>query len=391
MALTAATSAHAGGFQLNERSSKALGTSLAGAASAATDASFAAFNPAAISTVENVEVVTMTSLVAPIAEGTVESTGQEVDADQAAIVPGFAAGWRTHEDFAVGVVVYSPFGLITDYESDFVGAAEAETSELKTISTSPTMAWNITPGLAVGASLNILYSDARLTNSFVDLEGDSTDISFSFGGLARPFDGTQIGIAYHQGYDLELRGTNKINVIPGSPVFGTAATASLPDYVLFGVTQEVTDDIRVMAEGKWVGWSDFDQIDISTPDAPFPFTSLSEFQNYENSWFATLGAEWDATDRITLRGGVAWDQTPTTDEDRTPRVPDEDRVWLSLGGSYNVADWLTVDASYSYLHALDDATVELEQSLLAPSPDLPTTVEYDGGAHIVSVGGAIRF
>jgi long-chain fatty acid transport protein len=59
------------------------------------------------------------------------------------------------------------------------------------------------------------------------------------------------------------------------------------------------------------------------------------------------------TDRWTLRGGLAYDQTPTQLGWRTPRVPDTDRRWLSLGASFapNTA-WL-LSAGYTRLFTND--------------------------------------
>lgn len=391
LAFAASTgAAQAGAFQLNERSTKAIGSALSGATSAASDVSHAGFNPAALSTVERAEVAVSINLVSPIAEGTVALTGQEVEADQAALVPALAAGYRLRDDLTVGIAAYSPFGLITDYESDFVGRIEAETSRLTTAVVAPTIAWEPMDGLAIGGSLNVMYSDARLTNAAVALEGDSVDLGFSLGLLAEPAAGTRLGLAYHHGYDLTIEGTNRVVVLPGMPSFDMEAEASLPAILQAGITQEVTPSLRLMAEGRWIGWDVFDSIKVSTPDAPDltqvmgpNFQELEEVQNYENSWFAAIGAEYDVNDRLTVRGGLAWDDTPTTDAFRTPRVPDEDRIWFAVGASYDLGEQLTVDAGYAYLHAVEDARVDIE----TPS----TRVDYEGGAHILSVGGSLKF
>jgi len=192
--------------------------------------------------------------------------------------------------------------------------------------------------------------------------------------------GTTLGLAYHHGFDLEIP-TATFNGLPGQ------ASASLPGWVQAGVTQEIGEDARVMLEGRWINWSVFDAIDISTPAlSGTPYGTLSDRQEYDDAFFFALGGEYDLAPGFTLRGGIAWDQTPTTDAFRTPRVPDEDRLWLSVGASYAITDRISLDASYSYLHALNDPEVTLRNGPLAG-----TRVDYKGGAHIVSVGGSIRF
>jgi len=168
------------------------------------------------------------------------------------------------------------------------------------------------------------------------------------------------------------------------------AEASLPNWIQVGVTQSVTDKLRIMAEGRWINWSRFDSIDISTPalegGAFDSLSSVSDVQAYKDALFFAVGAEYDVSDRFTVRGGVAWDETPTTDEFRTARIPDEDRLWLSVGASYDITDSMSADFGYSYLHALKDPEVTLRNGPLAGSK-----VKYDGGTHIFSLGWSMKF
>jgi long-chain fatty acid transport protein len=242
----------------------------------------------------------------------------------------------------------------------------------------------------------VLYADARLTRGTnlaagvagLNLDGDDTAVSFGAGALWEVMPGTTVGIAYQHGYDLELAGEAETAAVPG--VFDVTAKAELPATVSLGVTQEITDRIRVMGEVQWQNWSVVDQFDISIP-ALGVAGNVADPQDYEDAFFVALGGEYDATDALALRAGAAWDQTPTQDPDvaagffgRTVRVPDEDRIWLSVGGSYDIGEAMTIDAGYSYLFAIDDPVVALRT---VPGG----TVTYDGGAHIVSLGGSFRF
>lgn len=394
--------ADAGGFALKERSAKAQGLSFAGVTAGSGGLASMSFNPAALGTIDaGGEVAAGASYVSPIADGEVliggVPTGQSVDADRAAVVPSAYGGYRIERyGVTLGVGAYAPFGLATGYEPDFIGRADGLTSTLLALSLSPTVAWQPVPELTVGAALNILYADARLTRGTnlgagvagLNLDGDDTAVSFGVGALWEAADGTTVGVAYQHGYDLELVGEAETAAIPG--VFDATASAELPATVSVGVTQEITDRARLMGEVQWQNWSVFDQIDIEIP-AFSPAGSVFDPQDFEDAFFVALGGEYDVTPALTVRAGAAWDETPTPDADlaagllgRTVRVPDEDRIWLSVGGSYDIGEAITLDAGYSYLFALDDPEVALRT---VPGG----TVVYDGGAHIVSVGGSFRF
>jgi long-chain fatty acid transport protein len=375
--------AQAGAFQLNERSAAALGASLSGSVSAASEVTFATFNPAALTTVETFEIGGNISLVSPISNGTVQDgpfAGQGLDADLLGVVPSFAVGYRVTKDLVLGFSTYAPFGLATAYPKFSAVQADGRDSRLTTISFSPSVSYDVLDNLTFGASFDVLYVDARLTSAAVDLDGDDIGYAFSAGLLFEPVEGTQIGAAYHHGYDLNIK-TNAFGGLPG------LAEASLPNWAHIGVTQSVTDNLRVMAEGRWINWSKFDSIDITTPAlAPGPFGSVNDAQNYKDAFFFAVGAEYDVNERFTVRSGVAWDETPTSDRFRTVRVPDEDRIWLSAGASYNMTDSMSIDFAYSYLRALRDPEVTLRNGPLAG-----TQVKYDGGAHIFSIGGSLKF
>ena len=387
--------AHAGGFALKERSAKAQGLSFAGATAGSGGLSSMGFNPAAVGTIEmGGEVAGGLSLVSPIAEGEVfvggVPAGQSVDADVLAGVGNLYVGYRMEpDDLFFGLAVTTPFGLRTKYEPDFIGRGDGLTSELLSFQISPVFGIEPLPGLTLAVQGNIFYADARLTSAAVGLDGDDTTVGFSVGALWEVTDSTTVGLAYDHGYDLELSGTAE-GLATGGLVLPVSATAELPATVSLGVVQAVTDRMRLMAEAQWQNWEVFDSIDI-TIRSPFGPVSASDPQDYEDAFFVALGGEYDVTDALTLRAGAAWDETPTPDPDvaagffgRTVRVPDEDRIWLSVGGSYDIGEDLTIDAGYSYLFAIEDPVVALRT---VPGG----TVVYDGGAHIVSVGGSFRF
>ncbi|MFX6035729.1 outer membrane protein transport protein, partial [Acinetobacter baumannii] len=86
-----------------------------------------------------------------------------------------------------------------------------------------------------------------------------------------------------------------------------------------GFTHRVNDQWQIMAEVTRTAWSKFDQVtvdyDSNQPDSVLPF-------HYRDTTFASIGTDVRVNDKLTLRGGLAYDQTPTTDAHRDVRVPD---------------------------------------------------------------------
>ncbi len=71
---------------------------------------------------------------------------------------------------------------------------------------------------------------------------------------------------------------------------------------------------------------------------------------YSDGWFFSLGGEYKVSSALTWRAGIGYEISPVTDAVRRYSLPDNDRLWLSTGFTYNWSDRMSLNASYSYLH-----------------------------------------
>jgi len=390
-----ASAAHAGAFALKERSARAQGLSFAGASAGSGGITSMGFNPATIALATETELAGGISLIYPRVTGDVTvggvPTGETVEPGNFAGVANGYVAHRLDDQFLIGAMMVTPFGLTTKYEPTFTGAGDALTSKLITIQISPVVAFQPIPELTLAFAGHIFHVDARLSSAPLVLDGDQTTVGFSVGALWQATPSTTIGIAFDYGYELELKGTAQGPAVGGA-ILPLTAYGQLPATVSVGIAQGITEDIRLFGEVQWQNWSVFDRLDINI-DTPLGTAALVDPQNYEDAFYVAAGIEYDWSDALTLRTGAAWDQTPTVDSDfltggttlgRTPRVPDGDRIWLSIGASYDVNDHMTLDVGYSYLFTPNEPVIDLRT---APG----ASVVIDGKVHILSVGGSLRF
>lgn len=387
--------AAAGGFSLRERSANAQGASFAGSTTAANDVTYALFNPAALGQVRSIELGGAISGVLPDVDGEPVGGGPTVSPGVAAAVPAFAAGYRVSEKVVIGLGVHSPFGLTTEYDDDFVGAADALRSELITIAVSPMIAFQPTPSLTFGVSGSVIYNDPQLTSAagvgpngeVLEAKLNATEIEFAgaIGALWDATPSTRLGVALHTGYDITTGGTLSTFGPGGAPVdLPGEASISLPLSVSIGLRQKLTDDLRLLAEFEWANWSEFDEIAVNVP-ALAPNDDIGEVTDYQDSIFAAVGFEYDWSDALTLRTGFAYDQTPTQRASRSARIPDGDRIWASAGLTYRLSERMKVDAGYSAIFFMDSDLT------LMNGPAAGTVLEYGGVTHILAIGGSISF
>ena len=88
---------------------------------------------------------------------------------------------------------------------------------------------------------------------------------------------------------------------------------------------------------------------------------------------------------------MAYDQTPTQNAYRDPRIPDTNRIWLSVGASYKANNHLSFDGAYTHF-ILQNQTVNVVQadgqSINSTVPLEVNTVhaKFSGSADIVALG-----
>ncbi|OSQ43964.1 OmpP1/FadL family transporter [Thalassospira sp. MCCC 1A01428] len=381
--------AQASGFQLREVSGSLQGSSFAGMSTQTDDASQMFFNPGSVGQFKESTYSVGSSLVMPnvklkrgsftaggltTAAGSV-SNATYGDMGQDALVPNAHAVWKLSNNVNFGISLTTPWGLVTDYESDFAGRFFGTTSSIKTANVKPVLAYRFDNGLAIGGGAQIQYMDARLAKAVGygagegngDVTGDDLAAGWTAGLNWELPTGTRIGASYVSEITHNLKGDIKFDSAAKAGGYrdqSAEADVTTPEYITLGVAQDIGEKWTVMADGQWTNWKSIDTLTFNyggdtnvAAFAPGVEDSSSEVYNWSSSWFVSLGAKYRYDENWTFRGGVAYDQTPISDEYRSVRIPDSNRYWLSLGASYKVADWADVSLGYTHIFA-HNATVD---------------------------------
>jgi long-chain fatty acid transport protein len=90
---------------------------------------------------------------------------------------------------------------------------------------------------------------------------------------------------------------------------------------------------------------------------------------------------------VELRAGLVYDESPVTDPlYRSPRIPDEDRTWVSLGLGYRVSDQLRLDIAYVHIF-VDDPVIDNWEHTKGERLKGTMKAKVD----IISIGGSYHF
>jgi long-chain fatty acid transport protein len=390
--LIAGHEARAAGFYIQEQSASGLGASFAGVAAMPRDASTVYYNPAGMTYLDGAHA--QAGANALYARSDMDNTGSTLfgapvtggdGGNPVGLVgiPNLYLTQQASENFWLGISVTFPFGLGSEYNSDWFGRFDSIKSDLQTIDIQPSMAVRINDWLKLGGGISYQRVTAELTSAVTDgvegistLKGEDTSWGYTVGLIMEPGERTRIGVNYRSAVNHELEGSASVVGTAGSD-FDTPVTAELdlPDIASLAVAHELNDRWRLLGQANWFGWNNFEAITVRSGAGIIS----NIIQNYQTTWSFSAGAEYKWDDSLTLRAGYQFDETPTTDEYRTSRTPDGDRNWLSAGGTYNLDSGFSVDFAATYI-AVKDEEINLSRNsgLAAVRADVESDVSIVG-------------
>jgi long-chain fatty acid transport protein len=396
------TNAMSSAFQLWEQDGASVGNYHAGRSAEANDATTSFYNPAGITRIKNQQIVVGdVGILSEIKyRGTVgvglrlpSGTVLPVGATQNAVaqggrfsqLPNFYYVAPLSPNLGFGLSVNAPFGLRTDYGRDTALRYAATKSQIQVVDVSPSIGFNITKQLSFGLGFDVQKMAAEFdqmgtigagTDSYSTSKGWGTAYGYHLGGLFEFTPDTRVGIAFNSQVVHHIRGTSRLvgpianaaNGVPtGRPsvIYSGNANAhvTVPSYLTLSGFHKVNEKWAVMSSVVFTQWSVIQNLTLQSlaaattgfiPPAtifPVPSTTTSVVMptHYRNTWNVSVGANYYATDKIMLRSGLGFDQTPVRNTYRDVRIPDNNRIAVAFGGHYKATKTLGFDLGWTHL------------------------------------------
>lgn len=356
-----AGSATAGGFAVREQSVEGQGAAFAGVAAGTNGLSSMFWNPATMSLHNGQGLVSESnvSLIVPYSRAKdgrigalIPATADSGNIGKFALVPASYWTYAVNDQLNIGIAMNSPFGLVTDARDTWAGGPNGDKSDVKTYNFNPQVSYKLSDEVSLGLGAQIEYMTVNLTarnpssgSQLFAGKGNDLGLGLTAGVLFQPTDTTQIGLGFRSAVEHKLEGHGSFRSFPEGTL---KAGFTAPETVTFGIRQKVSDQLTLLGGVEWANWSRFKSLDIAL-SSPAPGIVLTTPEHWKDSWYYSLGAEYFATDALMVRGGIAYEKSPVPDATRTPRVPDNDRFWLSAGASYKLSDTMTANLAYSHV------------------------------------------
>jgi long-chain fatty acid transport protein len=284
------------------------------------------------------------------------------NAGRPGLVPNFYGVLDISHDLKLGIAINTPYALSVKQNAGWFGRYLGVESAILSTNINPALAYKVNDKISIGAGVSAQWLQATVTQGFnqsalgapdalIRIKGDDWGFGYNFGVLYKPLPGTQLGLAYRSKISHQLNGD--VSALRVVPPFSAALTsgamkldANMPATITAGITQAITPRLKASLSVEWTQWSTFKTVYVQTAAALPPLQ-----ESFVDTWFTSLGAEYELNDAWTLRGGVGWDQSPVQNSNREVGIPDQDRYMAGVGFGYKISDNLTLDGAYAHYFA----------------------------------------
>lgn len=361
------------GFIIGEQDAEAMGGASAFAARASNPSAIF-YNPAGITQLDGINMTLGTNLV------TIKTTyhkpggGDKSSTKDRLDTPGyFYITEKINDKFSAGFGFYQPYGLASDWQSNWPGRNIVTYAMLRTFFFNPVIAWKPIEKLSIGVGVIGAYSDVVLNSRLVyeklaeanglivppgvldgveghsRLRGDGYGAGINAGGLLSITDDLKIGVSYRSPIRIRYSGRAEFTksdssisptvALINATLFNSMARTkiTMPPQLLAGISYNLSKDLTAEFDIDWRGWSRFDRLKITFRDKRMKEVQILE--HWRDTITPRVGIEYRLSDSFSLRGGYAYDPSAVPKKYLDPLVPDSDKHAVTLGAGYKLGNW----------------------------------------------------
>jgi len=272
------------------------------------------------------------------------------------------------EKWRVGFGMLSYFGLAEDYNDNWVGRYYVQDSALLGMSLTPSLSFQATDWLSIGAGLNAMYgylntriavnnrdpllpSAPPVPDGQMSLEDRVWGFGANVGVLIKASEKTRFGLTYLSAVDLDFSDRPTFSGVQG--VLGNLLAnpselnlgMTVPQAAMLSAYHALSDRWAIMADFGWQDWSEFGYVEAGVETLGTTTLNLK----YQDTWHGALGAQYRASEKWLMSGGVGFDSSAVDSENRTVMLPMGQMWRFGLGAQYQISPSLNLGAAFTFV------------------------------------------
>jgi long-chain fatty acid transport protein len=271
---------------------------------------------------------------------------------------------------ALGLGVYSPYGLSSEWDQDTGFRKVATEGSITTYTINPTVAWRVLPNLSLGAGLRVNYGEVDLKQGIFwpsqafdqfHIKGDGWALGYDVGVLWKPHEKIALGAAFksttsfnfegHTDYYNNVAYPPGVGAVPAFPDQSAGANTEweLPLNVVCGISYRPTTNWNFEFDADYTDWSSLGTETIHQASGGvlnLP-QSLPLKLNWQGSWYYEFGATRYLANGWSVSGGYIYNENSVPDATYNPLVADLDRHFISVGAGHK-GKHFSFDVAYQF-------------------------------------------
>ena len=372
----------AGGFQLTEQSSLALGRSYAGMGVDGTDLSGTFYNPASMTLHSGLQIQAGgvgVGLNLPYKSDTDASHDQN-GRKKPEFVPFLYVTKQLTDRLWTGLSFTVPFGLSTEYDAHWDQADRGYRASIKVVDLNPNLAFKVTDTFSIGGGVSLQYVKAKLGFTVAGADFDAQQENFAWGwnigAMWSPLENVRVGLSYRSAVTHKTDGDLKVM----GKTYDSYITMDAPSYFILSAAWDINPTWSVYASARKTDWSSFTDLTLDSPVVRalqqkmflakgYPASMMPNFSTsrsikteWRDTYLYTVGADYRLNPTWTLRAGFGYERSPISQPElRSGTIPDADRWWFSVGASYHFSEAFQADFGLAHLHGVHERGIYNDQ------------------------------
>lgn len=301
------------------------------------------YNPAGLTQLDGGDVVVGSYVLAP--EYNYDGAlGSEQTKRETFVIPhAYVARKLEGQPWAVGVGVFAPFGLATDWGTGTPFSTFGSRSEIVFQTVALAAAREVTPTFSIGGAVHFNWIEAELNRdtglapgSILRFKGDDQTVSGSIGFLWEMEPGHFLGGRYSLATTPTLSGD--LDFTPFAPTSPASGRLPFPDNLVLSYAYRPNEVWNFEVSLDWTNWERLNTVTIENPVLP-----LALVFDWDASWYVDLGLSYTpAGGPWTYHAGFVHNQNSIPDNAFMTAVSDDTRNFLSAGVEYTTGRWAVI-------------------------------------------------
>lgn len=437
------------GYQVNLLSTKQTGMGHVGTAMKL-GAESMHFNPAGLAFLNSTVDLSLGG-AAILTKAKYQFGDYRAETDNPAGTPLYAyAAFKIYDNLSAGIAFTTPYGNSLKWPKNWAGAGLIQDISLKAYVLQPTLSYKITKRLSIGVGLQMAWGNVNLSRALLNasefqnigdtiafsqlpdaqkdpivgliranntppayarLEGDAhLRVGFNVGIMYDVCEKLTIGLSYRSKIKMKVKEGDAGLTYANQNIENLMAQLSekgllfIPKYdqgtfhaelplssnTNLGVSYRPNKRLEVALDLQFVGWHAYDSLNVHFNETELGIPPIRAEKNYKNTMIYRVGAKYKATERLELRAGVYYDESPIRKNNYNPETPGMNKLGLSAGLTFEPYKGLQIDFAFLYIQGFSRNGNYFYKNIVTRQDEV-FSGRYKSIAYAPSLGISYRF